>query len=73
MILVGKQGNGDDFGIGSDKSYNIIEIARMLKMNYKIKPAKKGNRLDGKLITSKTKKLGWKPLKNLKEYLNNSI
>ena len=73
LILVGKQGNGDDFGIGSDKSYNIIEIARMLKMNYKIKPAKKGNRLDGKLITSKTKKLGWKPLKNLKEYLNNSI
>lgn len=71
LIVVGKKGVGDDFGIGADKSYNIIQIAKMLKMNYKMKPFKNGNRLDGKLITSKTKKLGWKPVKNLKKYLEN--
>lgn len=71
LIIVGKKGLGDGFGIGSDKSYNIIQIAKMLQMNYKMKPLKKGNRLDGKLVTSKTKKLGWKPVKNLKKYLEN--
>ena len=70
LILVGKKGIGDNFGIGADKSFTIIEIAKMLKMNYKMMSAKKGNRLDATLKTSKTKKLGWKPLKNLKNYLN---
>jgi UDP-glucose 4-epimerase len=70
LILVGKKGIGDNFGIGADKSFTIIEIAKMLKMNYKMMSAKMGNRLDATLKTSKTKKLGWKPLKNLKNYLN---
>ena len=53
-----------------DYPVGVSEIAKMLKMNYKIMPAKMGNRLDATLKTSKTKKLGWKPLKNLKNYLN---
>ena len=73
LILVGKKGIGDNFGIGADKSYSIIELAKMLKMNYVMKPAKKGNRLNAKLITSKTKKLGWRPKKNLKEYISDKI
>lgn len=73
LILVGKKGNGDNFGIGADKSFTIIEIAKMLKMNYKMMSAKKGNRLDATLKTSKTKKLGWKPMKNLKNYLNSYV
>ena len=72
LIVVGKKGEGDDFGIGADKSYTIIEIAKMLNMKHIIKPAKKGNRLDAALKTSKTKKLGWMPVKNLKVYLLNN-
>ncbi len=70
LIIVGKKGTGDDFGIGANKSYSIIEIAKMLKLSYKMKPSKKGNRLDATLKTSKTKKLGWKELENLKDYLH---
>ena len=73
LIIVGKKGLGDNFGIGADQSYNIIQVAKMLKMKYKMTPLKKGNRLDAKLITSKTKKLGWKPVKNLKTYLEDLI
>ena len=40
LILVGKKGEGDDFGIGSDKSYSVIDIAKMLNMNVKFKPKK---------------------------------
>jgi UDP-glucose 4-epimerase len=70
LILVGKKGMGDNYGIGADKSFTIIEIAKMLKMNYKMMPFKKGNRLNAKLKTSKTKKLGWRPTNNLKDYLS---
>lgn len=72
LILVGKKGEGDDFGIGSDKSYSVIDIAKMLNMNVKFKPKKRGNRLNATLKTSKTKKLGWRPSKNLKEYLSDN-
>ncbi len=72
LILVGKKGEGDDFGIGSDKSYSVIDIAKMLNMNVKYKPSKRGNRLNATLKTSKTKKLGWRPSKNLKEYLSDN-
>ncbi len=73
LLLVGKRGEGDDYGIGSDKNYTILEIADILKMEYKLVPEKKGNRLDASLKTSKTKKLGWKPTYNLKTYLRNEI
>lgn len=73
LILVGKKGKGDNFGIGADKSYSIIEIAKILKTPFKFQPSQKGNRLDGSLKTSKTKKLGWSPAKNLKDYLFNDI
>ena len=60
----------------SFKKFSIFSSEEKIKslfkfLYYKMKPLKKGNRLDGKLITSKTKKLGWKPVKNLKKYLEN--
>tara|TARA_B100000035_G_scaffold305943_1_gene307384 strand:+ start:5493 stop:6407 length:915 start_codon:yes stop_codon:yes gene_type:complete len=69
LILVGKKGSGDDYGIGADQSYSIIQIANILKMPYKLTPLKKGNRIDGLLKTSKTKKLGWRQKNYLKDYL----
>ena len=60
---------GDNFGIGANKSYSILEIAKILEMSYKMTPQTKGNRLDAALKTFKTKKLGWSPTKHLKKYL----
>ena len=71
LILVGKKGSGDDYGIGSKKSYTIIEIAKLLNMKYKITEPKKGNRMNATLKTKKTIDLGWKEKNNLKEYLKN--
>ena len=69
LILVGKKGLGDNFGIGANKSYSIIEIADILNMQYKLTAQKKGNRLGASLKTSKTKNLGWKSTKSLRKYL----
>lgn len=71
LIIVAKKGLGDDFGIGANKSYTILEVAEMLEMSFKIKGYVKGNRFDGLIKTKKTKELGWKPTKSLKQYLQN--
>jgi len=71
LIIVAKKGLGDDFGIGANKSYTILEVAEMLEMSFKIEGYAKGNRFDGLIKTKKTKELGWKPTKSLKQYLQN--
>ncbi len=69
LILIGEKGKGDEFGIGSDESYSVMEVAQMFGGDINILPERKGNRMEADLINSKTKKLGWKPLKNLKQYI----
>jgi len=71
LIIVAKKGLGDDFGIGANKSYTILEVAEMLEMSFKIEGYVKGNRFDGLIKTKKTKELGWKPTRSLKQYLQN--
>ena len=73
LEIVAVNGEGDGYGIGSNKTYSIIEIAKILNMEYKITPSKKGNRLSGKLKTKKTKSLGWSCNKNLKNYLESKL
>ena len=79
LILVGKNGYGDEFGIGSDEAYSIIEVAEMfldMPINEAIKkekvvmlPERRGNRMNAEVITDKTKSLGWKPKRKLKDWI----
>ena len=59
LVKVAENGNGDGYGIASNKSYSIIELAKILDIPYKLIPKKMGNRLNGKVDVSKTKKLGY--------------
>lgn len=69
LEIVALKGLGDGFGIGSDKSYSIIDLAKMLKMKYKLIKSNRGNRINGVLKTKLTKKLGWKCKKSLANYI----
>ena len=73
LIMVGENGYGDDYGIGSKDSYSILEIAKMFKVGIKIIPERKGNRTNASLKTEKTKQLGWKAEKNIVDYIKNII
>lgn len=73
LEIVALHGIGDEYGIGSNKSYSIIELAKLMNMKYTLTPPKKGNRLQGKLKTEKLKKLGWKPSFNLRDFLNSKL
>ena len=79
LVLVGEEGYGDEFGIGSDESYNVLDVARMFldidieeaieKKKLIMLPPRRGNRMNADVITEKTKALGWRPKKRLGDYI----
>ena len=77
LILVGENGYGDEFGIGSNESFTIEEIAHMfLETEGKdnnvlvMLPERKGNRMMADVITAKTEALGWKSTGSIKDYIS---
>ena len=72
IILVGENGFGDDYGIGSPESFSIIEIANMFKgAKIEMIPERPGNRMEADLITQKILDLGWKPKNKISNYIEN--
>lgn len=71
LILVGDNGYGDEYGIGSPEAFSIIEIAEMFGEEIVMLPERKGNRMTAEVITSKTESLGWKPKMSIKDYIEN--
>jgi UDP-glucose 4-epimerase len=69
LVLVGENGYGDEFGIGSPEAYSIKEIAEMYDGEIKMLPERKGNRMTADVMISKTEALGWKPTRTIKEYI----
>ncbi|MFZ3043612.1 MAG: NAD-dependent epimerase/dehydratase family protein [Minisyncoccia bacterium] len=69
LILVGADGTGDDFGIGNEQAYSILEVAQMFGGEIVMKPASQGNRMTSDIDTSKTRSIGWSPKKKLADYI----
>ncbi len=73
LILIGEMGNGDNYGIASDQYFTIKEVANMISDKQALIPDRKGNRMSAAVVSEKTKKLGWKPKRNLKAYLARAV
>ena len=71
LILVGENGYGDEFGIGSSEAFSILEVAQMYGGEIKMLPERRGNRMTADVISAKTEALGWKPKRKLEDYINN--
>ncbi len=71
LMLVGKHGQGDEYGIGNEQTYTILEIAKMFGGEVEMLPERAGNRMRGEVKTDKIRALGWKPQKSIKEYIEN--
>ncbi len=69
--MVGENGYGDEFGIGSPEAYSIVEIAEMFGGTIEMLAERKGNRMTADVMTAKTEALGWKPTRTIKEYIEN--
>jgi UDP-glucose 4-epimerase len=69
LVLVGNNGYGDEFGIGSGEAFSILDIAKIYGGEIQMLPERKGNRMTVDVISSKTEALGWKPSRSVKEYI----
>lgn len=70
LILVGEKGNGDEFGLGADESFSVLDVARMFGEDIIMLPERKGNRMDSMLDTARARALGWSPKKRLADYIS---
>lgn len=69
LILVGENGYGDQFGIGSPESFTVHEIAKMFGGKVKMLPERLGNRMDAEIYTTKTEEIGWKCKNKIADYI----
>ena len=69
LILVGENGYGDEFGIGSDEAFSIIEVGKMYDGKLEMLPERRGNRMTAEVMTAKTEELGWKAKRKLQDYI----
>lgn len=70
LVLVGENGYGDEFGIGSGEAFTIKEIAEMFGGEIDMLPERKGNRMSADVISAKTQALGWHPKRKISDYIN---
>ncbi len=73
LLLVGERGEGDDYGIGDDAPYAILEVAKMFGGEIDLRPEVPGNRMSSDIDTTKTRALGWAPKRHLPDYIHDSV
>lgn len=73
LVLVGENGFGDEFGIGSPEAHSILDIAQMFGGEIEMLPERKGNRMTADVITDKTESLGWRSTKSIENHIESFI
>lgn len=70
LIKVGEKGEGDEYGLGAEEDYSILEVAQMFGGEVEMIPERKGNRMNAALDISRSKnELGWRAVRKLKDYI----
>ncbi|WP_417684506.1 NAD-dependent epimerase/dehydratase family protein [Roseibium sp.] len=69
IVLVGENGYGDEFGIGSDEAYTVLEIAKMFGGEVEMLPPRAGNRMTADVVSEKTRALGWEPTRRIADHI----
>lgn len=72
IVLVGEQGEGDNFGIGTDETFSLMQVAEMFGGEIEMLPATKTTRASAEVDSTKTRALGWTPKYHLPEYIQNT-
>jgi UDP-glucose 4-epimerase len=59
LLLVAEKGQGDNYGIGANQAYSVLELAKMFGGEYMMQPERQGNRLTSEVNNEKVTALGW--------------
>ncbi len=69
LVRIGEAGEGDEFGLGADEAYSVLEVARMFGGPVEMLPERAGNRMDAWLNVARSQALGWKAERRLADYI----
>ncbi len=73
LLLVGEKGVGDEFGLGAEEDFSILEVAELFGGPIEMLPERQGNRMTAKLDAAKSHALGWRAKRSLRDYIAESI
>ena len=70
VLCHGEKGKGDNYCLGSEEAYSILDIAKMFGGPVTMLPPRKGNRMTAGIDVSRSMgELGWHPEKNIRDYI----
>src|SRR3989344_3578215 len=69
LLLVGEKGHGDEYGLGNEKPFSMLEVARLFGTDIMMLPERAGNRMKSDLVTTKSRALGWESNHKLEDYV----
>jgi UDP-glucose 4-epimerase len=69
IVLVGEKGEGDNFGIGTDEMFSLLQVTEMFGGSVEMLPATETTRSSAEVDSSKTRALGWVPKHHLPDYI----
>ena len=69
IVLVGEKGEGDNFGIGTDEKFSLLEVAGMFGGEIEMLTATRSTRGTAEVDSTKTRALGWAPRHTLPDYI----
>lgn len=69
ILLVGENGYGDEFGIGNEEAFTILDVAKIFGGEIVMLPERRGNRMEATVCSKKTKMLGWNAKRSLIDYI----
>lgn len=69
LLLVGKKGQGDEYGIASSDTLSTKEVAELFGGEIEMMPSRKTSRPSTTVDIEKTAALGWEATRTLKEYV----
>lgn len=69
LVLVGEKGEGDNFGIGTNETFSLLEVANMFGGEIEMLPQTKSSRTSPEVDAEKVRALGWEPKQHLSEYI----
>src|SRR3989344_6049943 len=73
LMLVGESGEGDEYGLGNEQAYAILDIARLFGGEIIMMPERAGNRMQSGLDTTKSRALGWETKRSVEEYVRSFV
>ncbi|MBP9750004.1 MAG: NAD-dependent epimerase/dehydratase family protein [Candidatus Pacebacteria bacterium] len=70
LLLVGERGHGDEYGLGANESYSVLEVAELFGGPIEFLSERKGNRMSGALDVRRARQeLGWETRHNLPDHV----